>query len=333
MKLPLVSVIIPTYNRFDSLKRTLESLAQQIFPADDFEVIVVDDGSTDDTTQIQQHDWPFTLQYHYQENQGIAVARNWAVGQSQAKYIAFLDDDIVVNPQYLHALLDSAMQSGTDQIIGMATLLPPPDMPETLFHQLYIQHFEGDRHQTEAQSITVSIPFYDCTGGVILLPRRAYLNLGQTQVLPHGGGTSWGGLDLAYRAYKANFQFDRSTKAQAIHYDYAIRDMETYRQRMQKIGRYAILLLQKYPELEQLVPLFYDRDFIDWAKDSPMLILRKSWRSLMAMPITMSVMHRIISILEQRQMMTTMLKRLYIWYISSAITIGVRRGIREFGKW
>lgn len=333
MEFPLVSVIIPTYNRRDSLLRTLSSLTQQTYPADRFEVIVVDDGGSDGTRQIQQQEWPFTLHYHYQENQGIAVARNWAAAQSKADFIAFLDDDIVVNPHYLQALLDCVTESKNHQAIVMATLLPPPDMPETLFHHLYIAHFEGEHYQIEPQLVTIPFPFYDCTGGVILLPRSAYLKLGQTQVLPQGGGTSWGGLDLAYRAYKVGFQFFRAPKAKAIHYDYAIQDMETYRQRMQRVGRYAVLLLQKYPELEQLVPLFHDRSFANWRSDPPNVILRKLWRSVMAWPMTMAAMDKLIALLEKQQTAPTVLKRLYIWIISSSITIGMRQGIREFGGW
>ena len=51
---PKVSVIIPTYNRKDSLRETLNSLAQQTYPSDCFEVIIVDDGSTDGTAAIRQ---------------------------------------------------------------------------------------------------------------------------------------------------------------------------------------------------------------------------------------------------------------------------------------
>lgn len=68
-----VSVIIPTYNRRESLQRTLESLAQQTFSTDDFEVIVVDDGSTDSTAQIQQIEWPFTLHLIFAQIESVSI--------------------------------------------------------------------------------------------------------------------------------------------------------------------------------------------------------------------------------------------------------------------
>ena len=96
--LPTVSVVIPTYNRKDMLREALNSLAQQTYPTDRFEIIVVDDGSTDGTDQIAAVAFPFTLRYFWQTNQGDATARNLGARQSQADILVFLDDDILVEP-------------------------------------------------------------------------------------------------------------------------------------------------------------------------------------------------------------------------------------------
>ena len=58
-----ISVIIPTYNRRDLLRETLNSLVQQTYPKNCFEVIVVDDGSTDGTEEIAAETFPFPLRY------------------------------------------------------------------------------------------------------------------------------------------------------------------------------------------------------------------------------------------------------------------------------
>ena len=91
-----VSVIIPTYNCSDRLMRALCSVADQTFPLDHIEVIVVDDGSTDDTSarvsefsaQIDMH-----VRYVRQNNAGPAAARNHGIRLAKGSVIAFLDDD------------------------------------------------------------------------------------------------------------------------------------------------------------------------------------------------------------------------------------------------
>jgi len=84
-----ISVIIPTYNRYTVLKRALESVFSQTYPP--FEVIVVDDGSNDETELIQE-DFP-TIKYFYQQNGGVSSARNLGIQKATSEWIAFLDSD------------------------------------------------------------------------------------------------------------------------------------------------------------------------------------------------------------------------------------------------
>jgi glycosyltransferase involved in cell wall biosynthesis len=87
---PLVSVIIPTYNRKGFLIEAITSVLDGSFC--DYEVIVVDDGSTDGTAEaISELEDP--IRYHYQSNRGVSNARNTGVQLSGGKYIAFLDSD------------------------------------------------------------------------------------------------------------------------------------------------------------------------------------------------------------------------------------------------
>ena len=85
---PVFSVVIPTFNRAHTLPRAIESVLNQSFK--DFELIVVDDGSTDDTQRIVER---YPVQYFYQENSGVSTARNRGIEVSRGKYIAFLDSD------------------------------------------------------------------------------------------------------------------------------------------------------------------------------------------------------------------------------------------------
>ena len=84
-----ISVVIPTYNRYDFLKRALNSVYAQIHLPN--EIIVIDDGSTDNTTHIQK-DFP-NIKYIYQQNSGVSSARNLGIKKSSCEWIAFLDSD------------------------------------------------------------------------------------------------------------------------------------------------------------------------------------------------------------------------------------------------
>lgn len=87
--LPLVSVLIPTYNYGRFLKQCLESVVNQTYK--NIEVIIVDDGSTDNTKQIIQ-EYP-VVRYYYQNNSGVSVARNRLLKEARGEYIAFIDAD------------------------------------------------------------------------------------------------------------------------------------------------------------------------------------------------------------------------------------------------
>ena len=88
--MPKLSVIIPTYNRIDLLKEAVESILNQTVK--DIEVIIVDDGSIDETLQIVKN-FPDNVRYFTQSHSGLNAARNLAMQHAQGEFIALLDDD------------------------------------------------------------------------------------------------------------------------------------------------------------------------------------------------------------------------------------------------
>ena len=100
---PLVSVIIPTYNRGWILKEAVDSVLSQDFT--DFELIVVDDGSTDNTQDIL-NSYKKDIIVLKQNNKGVSSARNRGIASASGKYIAFLDSDDFWLPQKLSTQLD-----------------------------------------------------------------------------------------------------------------------------------------------------------------------------------------------------------------------------------
>jgi len=97
----LVSVIMPTYNRRNYIRESLDSVLAQDFS--DFEVIVVDDGSTDGTEEVVRP-YQDRIRYIRQENRGAGAARNIGIRKARGQYIAFMDSDDLSKPHHLKCL-------------------------------------------------------------------------------------------------------------------------------------------------------------------------------------------------------------------------------------
>jgi len=114
---PKVSIIIPTYNRADLLSRAIKSALNQTFK--DFELIVVDDGSTDNTRQVvegfQQKDE--RIKYIWQENSGApAKPKNTGIENSKGEYVAFLDSDDEFVPEKIEKQLNLFLHSKKENL-------------------------------------------------------------------------------------------------------------------------------------------------------------------------------------------------------------------------
>lgn len=106
------SVVIPLYNKEHYIENTIRSVLNQSFR--DFELIIVDDGSKDDSYKNVQKIKSEKIHLIHQDNQGVAVARNTGVNQAQGEYVAFLDADDYWYPNYLEtidALIDLFSES------------------------------------------------------------------------------------------------------------------------------------------------------------------------------------------------------------------------------
>src|SRR5262249_19571151 len=96
MDLPAFSIVMPTYQRRDSLRQTLLALAAAESPRDRLELVLVSDGSTDGSIEMARSlDLPFALRALEQRNQGPAAARNLALASAAGPFVLFLDDDVL----------------------------------------------------------------------------------------------------------------------------------------------------------------------------------------------------------------------------------------------
>lgn len=131
---PLVSVIIPCYNLGAYIDEAIQSVLAQT--RDDFEILVVDDGSTDEATRtlLASRTWPATKVFRT-ENRGLGGARNFLIERAQGRYLCALDADDKLHPQYFETTLaafgrDPALTfvSTRLQMFGEQDLVWPPDL-------------------------------------------------------------------------------------------------------------------------------------------------------------------------------------------------------------
>lgn len=132
MTLPFLSVVIPTYNRRESLQITLDGLGKQILPPENWEVLVISDGSSDDTDAFLTayvQTAPFRLRPFFQENSGPARARNRGIKEAQGQVVVFLDDDVEPVPDFLSVHHEHHVKN--ERVVVIGPLSPDPARQNT----------------------------------------------------------------------------------------------------------------------------------------------------------------------------------------------------------
>ncbi|MGB0385844.1 MAG: glycosyltransferase family 2 protein [Ardenticatenaceae bacterium] len=125
-----VSVIVPTYNRLDRLKRVLAAFEKQTYPLTDFEVVVVSDGSSDGTDDyLRTVETPLRLTAVFQPNQGVAAARNHGLERATGEFILFVDDDVVPSPHLIeeHLRYHNSQEASREVVVMGPMLTPAPE--------------------------------------------------------------------------------------------------------------------------------------------------------------------------------------------------------------
>ena len=113
-----VSVIVPVYNVYDYLDLCLKSLVNQKF--DNYEVIVVNDGSPDNSEEIMQKyakKYPSKIRCFTKKNGGVSSARNYGLKRARGEYVVFVDSDDYVANNYLKVLYDKIIRTSSDMVI------------------------------------------------------------------------------------------------------------------------------------------------------------------------------------------------------------------------
>lgn len=320
---PQASVIIPTYNRKGWLRDTLDSLSRQTWPAEKFEVIVVDDGSTDGTEEVARLEFPFHLRYIRQANQGDAEARNRGARHSQAERLVFLDDDILLAPQYLESVMQELDHNSKKIVVGADILWTDESNPLDRAEQLVWSA------RTDATS--EPLPFVEVCSNNMSLYREAYFTIGMMEGLNFSGSSIWCDVDFAYRAYHKGFEFVRSCRAVCWHRDYVARSFEKQKARSRETAFRAVALFHKYPDLVQHLPMFLDKTPIDLKRDAPPLIARKLLRKWSSTRLSLAGLEWIASAVEKGQRFSVLLRPLHRWILGGYLYRGYHEGLKRLG--
>ncbi len=238
------SVVIPTYNRLPILAKCLRALEQQRLetqtPIQGYEIVVVDDGSTDGTLEwlaARAAEFPHVLT-HSQDHQGPAAARNLGVHQAKGDTVIFIDSDLVVTENFLQSHADALLKGqenlGSDRLFTYGAV---------------INTCNFDNPTAEPYKVTDYSAAYFATGNVAIA-RHWLLEAGlfDTGFQLYG----WEDLELGVRLKQLGLKLIKCPQAVGYHWHPAFKLDQIPRMIDQEIqrGQMGVLFYQKHPTWE-----------------------------------------------------------------------------------
>lgn len=202
-----ITVVIPTYQRKDRLARVLEGLSRQTYP--DFDVVVVDDGSTDGTSRyLREARFPFQVRAISQLNAGPAAARNAGVAAATGEIVLFLDDDVLPGPELVGEHLRAQAAEPRCAVMGPLGSLPRYSQPWVAWEQAMLE----DQYRAMARG-EWEPTFRQFWTGNASVPREEILGAGGFDT----GFRRAEDVELAVRLARRGVRFRFHPAAQTLH--------------------------------------------------------------------------------------------------------------------
>jgi len=245
---PTISVIIPTYNRVSNLKRTLDALSLQSYPFCDFEVIVVSDGCTDETSSaIRGYEGPCTLHLIEQGNQGAAAARNHGAEYAKAPVLLFLDDDVEPMPALVEGHARAHQGKRHQVVIG-----PYPSAAEFDLNFASLERRAWwDQTFNSMSALGHRFSFTDLVSGNCSVDAELFGRVGRFDPTFNCHEDS----ELGMRLIKSGADFTFAAEASARHHE--DRSVARSFQRKREEGETDVRMVRLYPELLSVLPVGY----------------------------------------------------------------------------
>ncbi len=242
---PLVSVVISTYNRAGALGPTLSALATQDI-GDRYEVLVIDDGSTDDTAStLAALEMPYDLRrFRLDANRGVSAGRNVGLRAAQGRYVILLSDDLVVGKNFIATHVQMLERFEDAWIVGGFTQLE--DLTGTPFGR-YLRGLERRFEQARtARQIQDNIWEMHVPTARNLSLRRA--DLDRTGLFDEQFRITCEDQDLCQRAAAIGVRFVLNPAIACVHND-ASAEVSRYCRFQRNGAADTVRLVRKYPEL------------------------------------------------------------------------------------
>ncbi len=253
-----ISVIIPTYNRIEKLLKVLRSLETQDLETKLFEVIIVDDGSTDSTENDLRRfmrGTPLNMKYFKQANKKQGAARNLGFKHAGMPLIAFIGDDTMPTPGFLGEHLNFHRQNNSDGKMGLIGYTTWPEDNQTTPFMKYINEY-GHQFGYSLINGNGPLPFNFFYTSNISIPKALLDDL--EYLFEEDFDTyGWEDIELGYRLENRGMELFYNPYAKAYH-DHPI-DIPSFCERQLNVGKASRIFLKKYPELEGFLG---DRDHL-----------------------------------------------------------------------
>jgi glycosyltransferase involved in cell wall biosynthesis len=241
---PYFSVVIPTYKRLPMLLRVLDALERQQ-AAPEFEVIVIDDGSGDDTADVMQAHRAknYALTFQSQPNSGPGRARNRGVGLATGRYVLFIGDDTVPEPGFLAQHARSHGDDGDDPHVACLGYTGWPAGERVTAFMDYINDF-GLQFGYKLIRDGEIVPFNFFYTSNISIDRQL---LGLEPFDTTFPAAAWEDIELAFRLDALGLKIRYN--AQAITRHYHPMTVDSFARRQYTVGRSGAIFYRKHPEL------------------------------------------------------------------------------------
>jgi GT2 family glycosyltransferase len=301
-----LSLVMPCHNRRDALPLTLDALSRQTFPAGGFEVMVVDQASTDGSREfVQGYAAPYPLRLLAQDAKyGISVARNAGIAAAAADRVLLLDADLIADPGLVEAHLSGLNRYPRALLCGR--VLPYPPAYATFTEQVADPEAGLDRGEAEEE-----MPFYQGLGGHMAFLKEIFHRTGLFDPQLKG----FEDIEFIYRAGRLGYPL-RNNPA-AVSYHNHPRSLDERFTQARAYNRMLPLVFERFPELKGAVPLLQDFEPLRLGRDDLGLVLRKLEARLYALPrIQMAARAALFRLDQTRQL--PRLARFLFWRLQIA---------------